>query len=86
MAGWKVLVLHFVLQDFAYVAVGTMYIYIKRKYYPLSFCCLTSTEARRPIRLGDKWEKGDRRVKPRNIRRPPRRPRLPWTAARKTEC
>ena len=27
MDGWKVLVLHFVLQDFAYVAVGTIYIY-----------------------------------------------------------
>ena len=30
-----------------------------------------STEASRPIRDGDDWEKGDRRVKPRN-----RRPRL----------
>ena len=48
-------------------------------------CCLTSTEARRPIRDGDEWEKGDRRVKPRN-RRQPGRPRLPWTAARTTEC
>ena len=46
-------------------------------------CCLT-TEARRPIRDGDEWEKGDRRVKPRN-RRQPGRPRLPWTAAR-TKC
>ena len=26
-------------------------------------CCLTSTEARRPIRDGDEWKKGDRRVK-----------------------
>ena len=42
---------------------------------------LTSTEARRPIRDGDEWEKEDRRVKPRN-RRQPGRPRLPWTAAR----
>ena len=30
--------------------------------YSVSFCCLTSTEARRPIRDGDEWEKGDRRV------------------------
>ena len=30
-------------------------------------CCLTSTEARRPVRDGNEWEKGDRRVKPRNI-------------------
>ena len=30
MDGWKVLVLHFVLQDFAYVAVGTIYIYISQ--------------------------------------------------------
>ena len=30
----------------------------------MSSCCLTSTEARRPIRDGDEWEKGDRRVKP----------------------
>ena len=49
----------------------------------IDFCCLTSTEARRPIRDGDEWEKGDRRVKPRN-RRQPGRPRLPWTAARTT--
>ena len=48
------------------------------------FCCLTSTEAKRPIRDEDEWENGDRRVKPRN-RRQPRRPRLPWTAARTTE-
>ena len=34
----------------------------------MSFCCLTSTEARRPVRDGDEWEKGDRRVKPRNRR------------------
>ena len=47
----------------------------------LSFCCLTSTEARRPTGDGDEWEKGDRRVRPRN-RRQPGRPRLPWTAAR----
>ena len=47
------------------------------------FCCLTSTEARRPIRDGDEWEKGDRRVKPPN-RRQPGRPRLPSTAARTT--
>ena len=39
-------------------------------------CCLTSTEARRPIRDGDGWEKGDGRVKPRH-RRPSGRPRLP---------
>ena len=45
-----------------------------------NICCLTSTEASRPIRDGDEWEKGDRRVKPRN-RRQPGRPRLPWTAA-----
>ena len=51
----------------------------------VSFCCLMSTEARWPIRDGDKWEKGDRRVKPRN-RRQPGRPRLPWTAARTTGC
>ena len=38
-----------------------------------------------PIRDRDEWEKGDRRVKPRN-RRQPERPRLPWTAARTTEC
>ena len=49
----------------------------------IDFCCLTSTAARRPIR--DKWERGDRRVKPRN-RRQPGRPRLPWTAARTTGC
>ena len=48
-------------------------------------CCLTSTEARRPIRDGDEREKWDRRVKPRN-RRQPGRPRLPWTAARTTGC
>ena len=47
--------------------------------------CLMSTEARRPIRDGDEWEKGDRRVKLRN-RRQPGRPRLLWTAARTTEC
>ena len=55
----------------------------------VSFCCLTSTEARRPIRDGDEWEKGDRcyhrRVRPRN-RRQPGRPRLPWTASITTEC
>ena len=28
----------------------------------VSFCCLTSTEARRPVRDGDEWEKRDRRV------------------------
>ena len=49
------------------------------------FCCLTFTEASRPVRDGDEWEKGDRRVKPRN-RRQPGRPRLPWTAARTTGC
>ena len=49
------------------------------------YCIVTSTEARRPIRDGDEWEKGDRRVKPR-IRRQPGRPRLLWTAARTTEC
>ena len=49
------------------------------------FCCLTSTEARRPIRDGDEWASGDRRMKPRN-RRQPGRPRLPWTAARTTGC
>ena len=38
----------------------------------VSFCCLTSTEARRPIRDGDEWEKGDRRVKPRSRRQPGR--------------
>ena len=38
----------------------------------VSFCCLTSTEARSPIRDGDEWEKGDRRVKPRNRRQPRR--------------
>ena len=27
-------------------------------------CCLTSTEVSRPVRDGDEWEKGDRRVKP----------------------
>ena len=42
------------------------------------FCCLTSTEARRPIRDGDEWERGDRRVKPQN-RCQPGRPVLPWT-------
>ena len=47
--------------------------------------CLTSTEASRPIRDGDEWEKGDRRVKPQNEHQP-RRPRLPWTAARTTKC
>ena len=31
----------------------------------MSFCCLISTEARRPIRDGNEWEKEDRRVKPR---------------------
>ena len=31
------------------------------------------------LRDGNKWEKGDRRVKP-------QRPRLPWTAARTTKC
>ena len=51
----------------------------------VSFCCLTSTEARRPVRDGDEWEKRDRRVRPRN-RRQPGRPRLPWTAARTTKC
>ena len=40
-------------------------------FYNTDFCCLTSTEARRPIRDGDEWEKGgDRRVKPRNRRQP----------------
>ena len=34
-----------------------------------------------PIRDGDEWEKGDRRVKPRDRRRPGR-PWLPWTASR----
>ena len=48
-------------------------------------CCLTSTEASRPIRDGDEWEMEERRVKPRN-RRQPGRPRPPWTAARTTEC
>ena len=48
-------------------------------------CCLMSTEARRPIRDGDEWEKGDRRVKPQN-RRQPGRPGLLWTAARTTGC
>ena len=48
-------------------------------------CCLTFTEARWPVRDGDEWEKGDRRVKPRN-RRQPGRPRLPRTAARTTGC
>ena len=27
-----------------------------------SSCCLTSTEARKPVRDGDEWEKGDRRL------------------------
>ena len=31
-----------------------------------SFCCLTSTEVRRPIRDGDEWENGDRRPRPQN--------------------
>ena len=31
-------------------------------------CCLMSTEASRPIRHWDEWEKEDRRVKPRNRR------------------
>ena len=44
-------------------------------------CCLMSTEASRPIRDGDEWEKGERRVKARN-RRQLERPRLPCTAAR----
>ena len=48
-------------------------------------CCLTSTEANRPIRDGDEWEKGERRAKPRN-RCKPRRPRLLRTAARTTKC
>ena len=48
-------------------------------------CCLAATEASRPIRDGDEWEKGDRRVKPRN-RRKPGQPRLPWTAARTSKC
>ena len=39
----------------------------------------------RPIRGGDKWEKGDSRVKPWN-RWQPRRPRLLWTATRTTGC
>jgi len=51
----------------------------------VSFCCLTSTEARKPIRNGDEWENGDRRVKRRNGPQSGR-PRLPWTAARTTEC
>ena len=42
-------------------------------------------EASKPIRDGDEWEKGDKRVKPWN-RRQPGRPRLPWTAARTTKC
>ena len=46
---------------------------------------LTSTEASRPVRDGDEWEKGERRVKPRD-RRQPGRPRLPWTSARTTKC
>ena len=33
--------------------------------------CLMSTEASRPIRDGNKWEKGDRRVKPQNRCRGP---------------
>ena len=33
---------------------------------------------------GDEWEKGERSVKPRD-RHQPRRPRLPWTAARTTK-
>ena len=33
-------------------------------------CCLTSTGARRPIRDGVEWEKGERRVKPPNRRQP----------------
>ena len=48
-------------------------------------CCLTSTEARRPIRDGDEGGKGERRVKPQNSRQPGR-PRLPYTAARTTKC
>ena len=36
-------------------------------------CCLTSTEASRPIRDRDEWEKGDRRVKPRNTEAPNRK-------------
>ena len=43
-------------------------------------CRLTSTEA-----IRDEWEKGERRVKPRN-RCKPRRPRLPRTAARTIKC
>ena len=31
-----------------------------------------SMEARRPIRDGDEWEKGDRRVRPGNRRQPPK--------------
>ena len=50
-----------------------------------NFFCLTSTAASRPIRDGDEWEKGNRKLKPRN-RRQPGRPRLPWTAARTTKC
>ena len=42
-------------------------------------CCLTSTDTSRPIKDGDEWEKGDRRMKPRD-RRQPGRPRLSWTA------
>ena len=47
--------------------------------------CLKSTEASRPNKDGDERENGERRVKPRNWRQPGR-PRLPWTAARTTDC
>ena len=49
----------------------------KQKYASpyVRFCCLTSTEARRPIGMRTSGEKGDRRVKPRN-RRQPRSPSL----------
>ena len=53
-------------------------------FFSLLSCCLTSTEARWPIRDGTEWG-GDERVKGSTAETARKRPERPWTAARTME-
>ena len=92
---WRNCICMFLISDCAFEFKSAMYINViswevlctfgERESDRERLCCLTSTEESRRIRGGDEWEKGDRRAKLQN-RCQPRRPRLPWTAARTTGC